>query len=670
MTRRRTAIIVTLGPSTSTPRDIQRLKDKGIDFVRVNMSHSTIEDLRRFVGLATAAGLTFIIDTEGSQVRTGAFRDGSVHLTRDALVKIQSEPIAGDTSTFTLRPEGIVEQLSVGDLIHVDFESSILRVVDDRTRDDGVVLVRAITSGSIASNKAVVIDAHDGRLFHLPALSARDHQAIEFGVSEGIDHLLVSFVRSGEAVDEVRQTVGPSMRIMSKVECVDALRDLDAIVEKSDALLLDRGDLSKEIPMEKIPFVQRILIDKANAAQKPVFVATNLLETMVVKERPTRAEIQDVISTVVGGAAGLTLAAETAIGSHPMECVNVLNRVIGHAESIMDRAPVIQERDPIARALDDTDYLHDHSSSLLISPHGGSLIDRFLTETPAAEYLESLPRLRLTAEQHLDAEMIALGVYSPLGGFMGHEDFRSVLDRSRLASGVVWPVPVMLPADPAQVDGWSSGDVIGLTNGDGQVVALLDVEELFELDGDEIEELVNIGGLETGTGARPIMVAGRVDLLQPRATSSRAYELTPRQLRRLFDERGWATVLALQTDILTDPTRGTLPLGELGLDRCDGLLLHQSVGPDGSTELENRLNEVENNVRPFYRSDQTVAGAFPSSGRFPDHLEALRYAICAKNYGCSHIAVSNGAESLDEGPASKKPHLADVADIGVVLATL
>ena len=190
-----------------------------------------------------------------------------------------------------LRPGHVIEQLELGDVLYVDFDTLALRVTDVSTVSRGYIGTKAISGGFIGKNKAVVIDPVFEKKFQLPPLSPKDYQAIDLELENEIDYLAVSFVRSGASIDEARRATQNKMKIISKVECIDALVNIDEIVQKSDFILIDRGDLSKEIPIEKIPFTQKVIMQKASQHNVGVFVATNLLETMVEKKNPTRAEV-------------------------------------------------------------------------------------------------------------------------------------------------------------------------------------------------------------------------------------------------------------------------------------------------------------------------------------------------------------------------------------------
>ena len=232
MKSRRTKIIATLGPATSTEQDILTIRDKGVDFVRINMSHSSIPDLKRYIGLAQDAGIPFILDTEGSQVRTGDLETEVICFQENDEILIRSRPIVGNRQEISLKPGSILEQLQPGDLIHIDFDTLILRVMDVSNVSHGVITTRAITGGFIGRNKAVVLDLAMRRPVQLPPLSEKDLQSIELGLAMGVEYIACSFIRSGSAVDEVRRLTKNRMTIISKIECRDALQDIDQIIEK------------------------------------------------------------------------------------------------------------------------------------------------------------------------------------------------------------------------------------------------------------------------------------------------------------------------------------------------------------------------------------------------------------------------------------------------------
>lgn len=648
MTARNAKIIVTLGPATNKASDLSKIKDKGVDFVRTNMSHSNLGDLVHFLKLSKKVGLPFIIDTEGSQIRTGDLKENTINFDENDEVIIRANPIVGSRRELCLKPGAVIAQLEEGDLIHIDFDTLILRVMDVSTVSEGYVTARAITGGFIGKNKAVVIDPVLEKKFDLPPLSPKDYQSIELGLKEGIEYIAVSFVRSGASVDAVRRVTRHRMKIISKIECIDALENIDNIIQKSDFILIDRGDLSKEIPIEKIPFTQKIIIEKAHRYSKGVFVATNLLETMIEKRKPTRAEVHDVVTSIFDGAMGLTLAAETAIGKYPMECINMLNKLIQHAEAMVNGNKPKGQEDIFIKRLEAANYLLDpNAASALVSPHGGKLVNRILTDLPDHTYLNSLQKIKLDQNKQMDVEQIAIGAYSPLEGFMGQEDFQSVLAEMRLANGVVWPLPIVLDVSQEIADKLSFGETVGLTNDKGGVMALLHLDEKYNFDKEDTAGKIygtissEHPGVRMINEMKSILLAGRIDLIKRRESETKAYDLTPKQLRRLFEERGWAKVLGFHTRNVIHRSHEFIQLKAMEDENCDGLLVHPVVGKKkpGDFNPQYIIKSYEKMIECFYPKNKVVFATFSTYSRYAGPREALFTALCRKNYGCSHFIV-------------------------------
>lgn len=647
MNKKRTRIIVTLGPATNTEQDLRKIKGKDVDFVRVNMSHSSLEDLEYFIHLSKKVGIPFIIDTEGSQIRTGHLEEGVLYFKENDVVKIYAKDIAGNRKKLCLTPGYVIEQLEAGDLIHIDFDTLILRVTDVSAAAKGHITGKVITGGLIGSNKAVVIHPIFEKKIQLPPLSPKDYQSIELGLREGINHIAVSFVRSGASIDEVRNATQNKMKIISKVECVDALEHINEIIQKSDFILIDRGDLSKEIPIEKIPFTQKVIIDKARRYNTGVFVATNLLETMIEKRNPTRAEVHDVINTIVDGALGLTLAAETAVGKHPMECINMLNKLIQHAELAIDRSEPGSLENKFIRGLESSSYLLENITSSLIAPHGGRLVNRVLANPPDKSYLDSLLKISLDQNKQMDVEQISVGAYSPLEGFMGQEDFLSVLIRMRLANGTVWPLPVVLDVSEETAQSLSIGQIVGLTDEQGEVMALLHLDEKYRFGKEDTVKKMYGTDSQNHPGVRmiyemqPVLLAGKIDLIKGRKSETRAYELTPKQLRRLFEDRGWAKVLGFHTRNVPHRGHEFMQLKAMEDENCDGLLVQPVIGKKKSGDFrpEYIIKSYEKMIESIYPKEKVVFAAFSTFSRYAGPREALFTALCRKNFGCSHFIV-------------------------------
>ncbi len=640
-------IIVTIGPSTNSEEAMLKIKDKGVDFVRVNMSHSDINYLKDTIALAKKVGLPFVIDTEGSQVRTGELGTSTIELEDNEEIKIYNHKIVGDKDKINLTPYSVVDQLEVGDLILVDFDTAILRISDTATINRGYVTARAITGGIIGKNKAVIIDPISNKKIILPTLSEKDYQSIQVGLQEGIGHIAASFMRSGKAVDEVRKATQNTMKIISKVECIDALENINDIIRKSDYLLIDRGDLSKEIPIEKIPLTQKMIINKAKKYGVGVFVATNLLETMIDHKKPTRAEVHDVLNTIVDGAGGLALAAETAIGKYPLACINMLNKIIKHAQQV-NVEEFRDKEDKFVEKLEKSNYLLDFDmSSSLVAPHGGKLVDRMVKEMPSSKYLHSLPVIKLNESHRRDVEQIAIGTYSPIDGFMGKEDFQSVLDRMRLANGLVWPMPITLDVPEDQADMLLLGSEIALSGDEGEIIALLALQEKYTFDKSETAQKLyatdslDHPGVKMIMGMNSVLLAGPITLLKRIRNEFKEYEITPKQARRLFEERGWEKVVGFHTRNVIHRSHEFIQMEALQKSNCDGLFVHPVVGKKKSGDFSAKfiIKAYDLMIKDFYPKNKVIFGTFSTYSRYAGPREALFTALCRKNFGCSHFIV-------------------------------
>ncbi len=641
-------IIVTLGPATNNEESLLKIKDKGVDFVRINMSHSSIEDLKRTINLAKKVGIPFIIDTEGSQIRTGELSTPTIELQESDEVKIHNTSVVGDKSHFNLKPVHVVSQLEVGDLIHIDFDAVTLRVTDTSSINQGYISAQALTGGSLGKNKATNVDKVSSKQIKLPPLSEKDLLSIKVGLDEGIGMIAASFMRRGGDLDYIRAATQNTMQVISKVECLDALENLNEIIRKSDYILIDRGDLSREIPIEKIPFTQKIIINRAKKYGTPVFVATNLLETMIEQKKPTRAEIHDVINTIVDGAQGLTLAAETAIGKYPMECINMLNNLIDHAQLAIDVKEFHDKEDKFVQKLENVNYLLDFEvSSSLIPPHGGKLINRMSKHLLTTQELEKLPKVELDENRQRDVEQIAIGTYSPIEGFMGSIDFHSVLDRMRLGNGLVWTLPIFLDVNQKLSEELKIGTDVSLINELGEVIAILHLDEKYTYNKENMaQKMYNTldkthPGVNGVMNLNEVMLAGKITLLKRRAAPYKEYELTPRQTRKLFEGKGWAKVVAFHTRNVPHCGHEFIQLAAMKKANCDGLFVHPVVGKKkvGDFNAKYIIKAYEMMKKDYYPQGSVVFGTFSTYSRYAGPREAIFTALCRKNFGCSHFIV-------------------------------
>ena len=321
-----TRILVTLGPSSLKPDIIAEMESKNLYLFRINLSHTPIDilgDVIREVQDYTDTPLC--LDSEGAQIRNELMADGEVHFIPDEIVNIHFESIMGDSNNISFTPKDIAKKFKVGDEIKIDFNSVLIKIIEV---NQYYCLANVVSGGMVGSRKAVDLK----REIELEAISLKDKQAIEIGKKLGVKHFALSFAGSGNDVELMRSLTGKDTTIISKIESIPGIRNLETIVKLSDEILIDRGDMSRQISIEKIPFLQRRIVSFARSKSVPIYVATNLLESMVKSVEPTRAEVNDVVSTLLMGANGLVLAAETAVGKYPLEAVKMINKLIAQFE--------------------------------------------------------------------------------------------------------------------------------------------------------------------------------------------------------------------------------------------------------------------------------------------------------------------------------------------------
>ncbi|MCI4351830.1 MAG: pyruvate kinase [Thermoplasmata archaeon] len=323
------ALICTLGPSSLNERVISGLGAAGVTSFRINMSHTDIADLQGVIHfIQQCTNLPVCLDTEGAQIRTGIMNDG-VAVVEGTSVRLVSEAIRGDASSIPLTPGNAIRRLGPGTRMSIDFDSALFRV--DKV-SDGVAEATVTTGGQIGSRKAVTAFPSP----QLPTFSDKDLLAIRMAKQNRIHEYALSFCNGSDAVSQLREMVGSDSTIIAKIESREGVRNLEAIARSADSLLIDRGDLSREVRLEAIPLLQKAIIRKANSLGIPVYVATNLLESMVTKRAPTRAEVNDVINTLLDGANGLVLAAETAIGRYPVEAARMIGTLLREYEGSIE----------------------------------------------------------------------------------------------------------------------------------------------------------------------------------------------------------------------------------------------------------------------------------------------------------------------------------------------
>ena len=334
--RRRTKIVATLGPASSTPEILARLFHAGADVFRLNFSHGSHEDhaarLAMIRELEDKVGrpIGVLADVQGPKLRVGRFSAGRVHLQSGQPLRLDLNPTPGDSRRVNLPHPEIIAAASIGATLLLDDGKLRLRV--ERKRDDALETI-VVVGGPLSDRKGVNVP---DVVLPIPALTAKDRADLAFAVEHGVEYIGLSFVQRPEDVAEARALTDGRAWIMTKMEKPQAMENLEAILSLSDAVMVARGDLGVELPPEEVPLAQKRIVRMARQMGKPVVVATQMLESMISAPSPTRAEASDVATAVFDGADAVMLSAETAAGQYPFEAVNIMDRIVARVEQDED----------------------------------------------------------------------------------------------------------------------------------------------------------------------------------------------------------------------------------------------------------------------------------------------------------------------------------------------
>ena len=337
---KKTKIVCTMGPNTDNREIMKELALNGMDVARFNFSHGDhaehrhrleiLESVREELGIPIAS----LLDTKGPEIRTGKLKDGKkVTLKEGDLYTLTTEEIVGDETRGYINYAGLAEDVKPGDRILIDDGLIELHVREVNGTD---IVCRIENGGELGEKKGVNVP---GVRVKLPALTDKDKEDIRFGVDAGFDFVAASFVRNADAIREIRAILdekGSAMQIIAKIENEEGIENIDSIIEASDGIMVARGDMGVEIPAEKVPHIQKMIIRKCNLACKVVITATQMLDSMIRNPRPTRAEVSDVANAVYEGTDAVMLSGETAMGSYPIEAVRMMSQIAEESEKYLD----------------------------------------------------------------------------------------------------------------------------------------------------------------------------------------------------------------------------------------------------------------------------------------------------------------------------------------------
>jgi len=346
--KRMTKIVCTIGPASRNYKMIKGLIKKGMNVARLNFSHGTheehqqaIENIRK-ASLKTGKVVAVLQDLGGPKIRIGKIRKESVFLKEGSSFILTNRNVVGDEQAVSVSISSLSQKVKKGDAIFLSDGALELKVKEIKVAD---IICRIMRGGKLSSHKGINIP---NLSMNISSLTDKDYQDILFGIKNKVDFIGLSFIRSAEDIIKVRKILrknkAEEISLIAKIEKKEAVSNLKEIIEFSDGIMIARGDLGVEIPLEDVPLVQKSIIKKCNYAGKPVITATQMLMSMMNNPRPSRAEVADVANAILDGTDALMLSEETAVGEYPLEAVSIMNKIAKKIEKGIDHEKVLNER--------------------------------------------------------------------------------------------------------------------------------------------------------------------------------------------------------------------------------------------------------------------------------------------------------------------------------------
>lgn len=337
---RKTKIICTLGPSCNDTPALLKLIQNGMDVARINMSHADYrEHEARINNFKEARRLSdtpvaLLLDTKGPEIRTGDFINGTAELAEGSEFTLCAEDILGDFSRCSINYKELYRFVQKGTIILLDDGLVALEVLRVQGRD---IITSVQNSGTVKDKRKINVPGTDT---DLPSMTQKDKEDLLFGIKNGVDLIAASFIRKAADISEIRrlleQNGAPDIRIIAKIETRQAVENIDEIIKTADGIMVARGDLGVEIPIERVPLIQKQIVQNCYLSGKPVIVATQMLESMIHNPRPTRAEANDIATAIYDGTSAIMLSGETAMGKYPQESLMTMARIAETAENSID----------------------------------------------------------------------------------------------------------------------------------------------------------------------------------------------------------------------------------------------------------------------------------------------------------------------------------------------
>jgi len=326
--KRKTKIIATVGPSVDSKNKIHELIDSGADVIRLNFSHGSHEDHKNIVNWVRdyPKSIAIMQDIQGPKIRTGISQEGTFLEAGQVIELTSKESNSTDKSIF-INYENLLTDIKPGERIFIDDGQVVMRVIELNGKK---MTANIEIGGELRDNQGVAFP--DSKL-SVSAITLKDKEDLAYGKKIGVDIVAVSFVRKASDITEVKALVKSNIKIIAKIELKEAMKNLDSIIDESDGVMVARGDLGVQLPLEQVPFAQKKILDTANYKGKISITATEMLQSMKTSFRPTRAEVTDITNAILDGTDAVMLSAETSIGDHPNNVVKVMASICEEADS-------------------------------------------------------------------------------------------------------------------------------------------------------------------------------------------------------------------------------------------------------------------------------------------------------------------------------------------------
>ena len=657
-------IFATIGPSSMNKEIIQKMDKSGVDIFRINLSHTEACDFEKIINnVSSWTNKPICPDTEGAQLRTVKLSQNELIVKSNDIVELVG---AGNKSSNNVIPLNIPSPNNiflVGDLVKIDFKEVLIQIIKINTKS---VVAEIITGGKIRSNKGVSVD----RQIDLPYFTEKDIEVIEISNRLNIKTIFLSFCSDGESIKELRRLFNYEITIISKVESQSGLINIDEICINSDGILIDRGDLSRDVAIEKIAFAQSYIMEKGKKYRTPVYTATNFLESMIEKPKPTRAEINDIVSTLTRGGSGIVLAAETAIGKYPVGCVRIISRIIRE----FDNPKYFPNGGFNNQSLE---YLLSLSMDGIIKPHGGGeLVQQIISNIDSYE-INNLPCLKINEKAISDVVQFSEGVYTPLTGFMCIKEIESVLSNNRLLTDENWTLPIVLQVTQSEVAKLPrNGEIILINSKNGEPVGILDIQTVEKFNSiDFIKSWFgtddkNHPGVKEIISKGNYIVSGKTFLFNSyRQKIKKHHEYTPKQTREIFYHNGWYNIVGFHTRNIPHTGHEHIQIKALELSNADAILISPVTGikKAGDFSSDVIIDCYHKLIKKgIYKPKGSLLSGFNTYSRYAGPREAIFTAICRKNFGCNHFII--GRDHTGVGgfyPPNASQKIFDRIDLGM-----